>query len=91
MSLSSLSDVGRKTDQAQFFYSDPNVPNVGKVELSWVNTPLPPIHAASKRHEKEMDSTMGEASNGSAPMSGVATSAQEDYDVAEDDDRWMAE
>ena len=39
----------------QFFYGSKHIPGVGKVELSWVTTPLPPATAFAKPPLEEGD------------------------------------
>ncbi|KAF4632222.1 hypothetical protein G7Y89_g5900 [Cudoniella acicularis] len=67
------------------------VPSVGKVDLAWVSTPLPPINLASIKTE---DITMDEGdammmATDSSPAHGVHDREQVeniDYDVADDND-----
>ncbi|KAL8886448.1 MAG: hypothetical protein Q9215_005854 [Flavoplaca cf. flavocitrina] len=77
----------RKTAE-RFMYGTKNIPSVGKVELAWVNTP-PPVRPATKQ-DGDDDAVMGNAdTNGNQPST-TAEAAEVDYDVAEEDDRWLA-
>ncbi|KAI9842834.1 MAG: hypothetical protein M1837_006855 [Sclerophora amabilis] len=74
-------------------YGASDIPSVGKVEISWVNTPLPPVPVPSKRSAEPSVQT---ASLGDEMMRDHEAATEdahknEDYDVAEDDDRWMVE
>ncbi len=71
----------------KFMYGSTEIPSVGKVEFSWVNTPLPPVLVTPK--QQDGDTTMAEG-DGAAVVDG-ARNADVDYDVAEDDDRWLVE
>lgn len=79
-------------------YGLPNgeIPSVGKVELAWIQTPLPPVNlskpeaaTASKMEDVEGDAMAEDSSpthgNGGA---GAANDQREDidYDVADDND-----
>ena len=84
----------------KFMYGDTDIPSVGKVELAWVNTPLPPVGSATAVKQQDGDAHMPDRDgdgSGSATATvdgGVRAAvavAEVDYDVAEDDDRWMAE
>ncbi|KAI9667052.1 MAG: hypothetical protein M1829_005593 [Trizodia sp. TS-e1964] len=76
----------------RFMYGPTELPSIGKVELSWVNTPsaaslLPssttnPLPAPSKAPSPAFDTPMQDTHEADAIK-------QEDYDVAEDDDRWI--
>ncbi|KAI4162482.1 MAG: hypothetical protein LQ342_003897 [Letrouitia transgressa] len=70
-----------------FMYGGKNIPSIGPVELSWINTPLAPASLGNKFNS---DVDMG---TGSSKMNGdhaEVPAAEVDYDVAEEDDRWMA-
>ncbi|KAI4122140.1 MAG: hypothetical protein LQ341_007332, partial [Variospora aurantia] len=82
-----------------------NIPGVGAVELAWVNSsssssPLPPpgkamATATVKGDDADGDATMGNSgghANGGTTThaSGGVDNVEVDYDVAEEDDRWMA-
>ena len=84
-------------------YSTPGgeIPSVGKVELSWIQTPLPPVTAvtptaaSSKGEDTAMGMYEGDAM-ASGPVNGGSSggqaherqeSANLDYDVA-DDNEW---
>lgn len=77
----------RKTAE-RFMYGTKNIPSVGKVELAWVNTP-PPVRPATKQ-EGDDDAVMGNADTNGGQPSTTAEAAEVDYDVAEEDDRWLA-
>lgn len=78
----------------QFYVQARNIPHIGKVELSWVpnvqtgSVPVTPISAA-------MDVTMGEKVENEAndvkmdDGNDNGGRAEVDYDVADDDDRWL--
>lgn len=70
-------------------YGSKNIPSVGKVELAWVNTPLPPVQSATKL-DTDDDATMGNTNTISNQQTTTAEVGEVDYDVAEEDDRWMA-
>lgn len=75
-------------------YGTKDIASVGKVELAWVNTPLPPVAAVKKADPEDGDTGMegasaeGDTSNGGKA---AAVAPEVDYDVAEEDDRWMIE
>lgn len=83
-------------------YSSKDIPGVGEVEYSWFNDPLPP---AAQPPVKALvgDGDVGMAGTGDEGDKNGGTSASGgaggggggaevlDYDVAEEDDRWMAE
>ncbi|KAI9874638.1 MAG: hypothetical protein M1830_009530 [Pleopsidium flavum] len=71
----------------KFMYGSTEIPSVGKVEFSWINMPLPPVTVTPKQQDGDTNMTEGD---GAAVAEGART-ADVDYDVAEDDDRWMAE
>ncbi|KAI9757241.1 MAG: hypothetical protein M4579_003541 [Chaenotheca gracillima] len=82
----------------KFFYGTTEIPSVGKVEVSWVNTPLPPVtlpapNAASpSAGTSSMDKGGDESMQDPGMAGGDDSHKNEDYDVAEeDDDRWMVE
>ncbi|KAL2352546.1 CCCH zinc finger and RRM domain-containing protein [Cryomyces antarcticus] len=66
-----------------FIASAKDIPHIGKVELSWVTTPLPLITPAPVQ-QGDGDVAMGDGSN-VAGEKGLDV----DYDVADDEDRWM--
>ncbi|KAL8725485.1 MAG: hypothetical protein Q9166_007323 [cf. Caloplaca sp. 2 TL-2023] len=78
----------RKTAE-RFMYGTKNISSVGKVDLTWVNTPLPPAQSATKLDADE-DSTMGNTDTKGNQQTTTVDVAEVDYDVAEEDDRWMA-
>lgn len=75
-------------DVMQFLNAGGDIPGVGKVELSWINTPLPPVSVPQQQKITQDGDT---AMAGAAATGAVADGAKPDveYDVAEDDDRWM--
>ena len=82
----------------KFMYGTKDIPSVGKVEFAWVNTPLPPVAATAVKQavdEGDGDTGMGEASadgdNGGKAEDGQTVVMEPDYDVAEEDERWMVE
>lgn len=74
------------------------LPSAGKVELSWVKTPLPPVTQAAKptiiKTEEDTNMDEGDAMAASSPARGAgghAEGGQEqqdnlDYDVADEND-----
>jgi len=70
-------------------YGSTEIPSVGKVEFAWVNTPLPPMIPRAK--SQDGDTHMADHEHEGSAMADGARTADVDYDVAEDDDRWMAE
>jgi hypothetical protein len=70
------------------------IPSVGKVELSWIQTPLPPVNIAKAIIKTENgDDTSMEEGDAMAPVSSPAHQAHGheqaeniDYDVADDND-----
>lgn len=84
----------------KFMYSTPEIPSVGKVELAWVQTPLPPVAVpnaakpapAVKTENTKEDVQMGEgdAMAHSPARAGGGNGEIEtvDYDVADDSD-WV--
>lgn len=65
-----------------------DIPSVGKLEFEWVNTPLPPVKALKK---EDGDTGMGGASADGDNSVDKGAGMEVDYDVAEEDDRWMVE
>ncbi|KAI9769759.1 MAG: hypothetical protein M1840_003752 [Geoglossum simile] len=77
----------------KFIYSGSDIPGVGKVDLSWINTPLPPV-AANKQTQEVFTLPLSSATShdGGDAADGDMHKTTEDYDVAEDDDdRWMVQ
>ncbi|KAH0565436.1 hypothetical protein GP486_001170 [Trichoglossum hirsutum] len=77
-----------------FIHGGSEIPGVGKVELSWVNTPLPPVAVNKQPPHEAFTSVSAPTTNDgdTAMVDGDIHKAAEDYDVAEDDDdRWMAQ
>ena len=77
----------------KFIHSSKDIPSVGKVDFAWVNTPLPPVSGLGSTKQSgangDGDTGMGDA-NGDGDNS-MKHAVEVDYDVAEDDDRWMVE
>ena len=85
----------------QFIYGTTDIPSVGKVELAWVNTPLPPVTptqplpgTAGKtevvKPGEDTTMTSNDPPNGSNGVVKPSLNPHEDYDVAEEDeDRWI--
>ncbi|MCJ1389679.1 hypothetical protein MMC18_002536 [Xylographa bjoerkii] len=84
----------------KLMYGPKDIPGVGKVEFSWVNTPLTPVVLPATKQEED---GVGDAE---MDMGGVAAESEDgrdngggghhghgqaevDYDVAEEDERWM--
>ncbi|KAL8938322.1 MAG: hypothetical protein Q9216_003960 [Gyalolechia sp. 2 TL-2023] len=78
----------RKTAE-RFMYGTKNIPSVGAVELAWINTPLPPVRPTEKGDVDE-DTIMSSSNPSGEQPTTNAEAAEVDYDVAEEDDRWMA-
>ena len=74
----------------KLMYGPKDIPGVGKVELSWVNTPLPPVTfpAAKLDGDLEMGGVGPNEENGDGGRDGHHAAQEVDYDVAEEDDRW---
>lgn len=70
-------------------YGTKNIPSVGTVELAWVNTPLPPVKPTAKS-DVDGDAMMGNSSTNGDQHENPTEPVEVDYDVAEEDDRWMA-
>ncbi|MCJ1403825.1 hypothetical protein MMC11_007048 [Xylographa trunciseda] len=84
----------------KLMYGPKDIPGVGKVEFSWVNTPLPPVVLPAAKQEEdgvgdadmEMGGVAAESEDGRDHGGGGHhghAPAEVDYDVAEEDDRWM--
>ncbi len=71
-------------------YGSKNILAVGKVELAWVSTPLPPVRSATKMDTDDDAAMSNTETNGNQPSTTTAEATEVDYDVAEEDDRWMA-
>ena len=71
-------------------YGPKDIPGVGKVEFSWLNTPLPPVTlpAAKLDGDLEMGGLGTDQENGDGGRDGHHGAQEVDYDVAEEDDRW---
>ena len=73
-------------------YGPKDLPGVGKVEFSWVNTPLPPVTVKPDGDgEMEMEGVEREREEdgGGHEGAGMGAGGEVDYDVAEEDERWM--
>lgn len=75
----------------QFIYGTKDIPGVGKVELGWVNTPLPPVKLNTKSVDATLDSKDTGMGDANADGDNGDKAGEVDYDVAEEDDRWMVE
>jgi hypothetical protein len=67
-------------------YGTKDIPGVGKVEFSWVNTPLPLV-----KIKVDEDVDMVDVKGEDADDGGICRDhggGEDDYDVAEEDDRW---
>ncbi|KAL9121064.1 MAG: hypothetical protein Q9187_002379 [Circinaria calcarea] len=78
----------------RFIYGPKEIPSIGRLEFAWVHTPLLPVVQPSSRQEgvESVDMDMGGTGadgDNRADLSGQQGSGEVDYDVAEDDDRWM--
>jgi len=83
----------------KLMYGPKDIPGVGKVEFSWVNTPLPPVTLPVPKQEEdgvgdadmEMGGVAAESEDGRENGGGHHGhgAAEVDYDVAEEDERWM--
>lgn len=69
-------------------YGPKDIPSVGRLELSWVNT-----SAAIRPNPKQvaLDGDMGMRDASADGDNGDKAVVEVDYDVAEEDDRWMVE
>ncbi|KAI4222974.1 MAG: hypothetical protein L6R36_005757 [Xanthoria steineri] len=77
----------RKTAE-RFMYGTKNIPAVGKVELAWITTPSATQSAV--KPDADDDTIMSHPdTNGNQPAT-TAEAPEVDYDVAEEDDRWLA-
>jgi len=69
------------------------LPSVGKVELAWVQTPLPPINLSApvKSEDSAMDEGDAMVPTFTPAHADVKREQVEnlDYDVAEDDNEWI--
>ena len=99
----------------KFMFGSKDIPGVGKVELAWVNGPLPSVASSAVKSEHDSDGKMkiegnggtggktgdnakvkeegdgdGDGAKGNGHVIVPEAAADVDYDVAEDDDRWMA-
>lgn len=64
-------------------YGSKDIPSVGKLEFSWVNMSTPPIRPNPKPMTFEGNGGMRDVTTDDKITTDV------DYDVAEEDDRWM--
>jgi RNA-binding protein 26 len=83
-----------EAEKVMYGVENNDIPGIGKVELSWIQTPLPPIDLAKTiiRAENGEDTPMDEG-DAMAPISSPAHHAPGheqteniDYDVADDND-----
>ncbi len=71
----------------KFMYGTKDIPSVGKLDFEWVNTPLPPVKVVKKDDgDTGMAGASADGDNSADKGLGVG---EVDYDVAEEDDRWM--
>jgi RNA-binding protein 26 len=78
----------------KFMYGirDGEIPGAGKVEMTWVSTPLPPVNLSVKKEDEEMQSMEMDASpqHGAGAGASVTSGQREmenlDYEVADDED-----
>lgn len=70
-------------------YGPKDIPSVGRLEFSWVNTSVP-LHRPNLK-QMALDGDMGMRDASAEGDSGDKAVAEVDYDVAEEDDRWMVE
>ncbi|MCJ1437876.1 hypothetical protein MMC27_007263 [Xylographa pallens] len=84
----------------KLMYGPKDIPGVGKVEFSWINTPLPPVVMPAAKHDEDgvgdADMDMGGVTADSEDGRDIGAGghhghgqAEVDYDVAEEDERWM--
>ena len=72
----------------QFIYGPKEIPSAGKVDFSWVNTPLPSAAAVQSFGDRDTGMTNASLDGDNHADKGAG---EVDYDVAEEDDRWMVE
>jgi hypothetical protein len=73
-------------------YGPKDLPGVGKVDFSWVNMPLPPVAVkpdGGGAMEMEGVEREREEDGGGHEGAGMGAGGEVDYDVAEEDERWM--
>ncbi|KAI9811885.1 MAG: hypothetical protein M1827_005236 [Pycnora praestabilis] len=81
----------------KFFYGPSEIPSVGKLEFSWINMPLPPITSlpsATTSTKQQQDTNQQQQNDGDSTIAEGDAGPRHvdvDYDVADDDDRWMVE
>ena len=77
----------------KFIYGTKDVPSVGKLEFEWIDVPLPPAKVVKKDDgDTGMTGASADGNNGMDKGMGMGGGGAEvDYDVAEEDDRWMVE
>lgn len=74
----------------QFMYGTKDIPMVGKLEFSWVNTPTQLIRPNNQK-QATVDGDTGMRDAAADGDNSDKAAAEVDYDVAEEDDRWMVE
>lgn len=74
----------------QFMYGAKDIPGVGKVELTWMYDP-PATIARSNPKQSTPGGDIGMGGASADGDNGDKGAADVDYDVAEEDDRWMVE
>lgn len=75
-------------------YGSKEIPLIGRLEFTWINTPLHPVVVPSSRHDgaENGDTEIGDSNadgDNRGDLGGQQGVGEVDYDVAEDDDRWM--
>ena len=83
-------------------YGPKDIPGVGRVEFAWVNTPLLPVTLKQdgggdmemEGVERQIEEDRGEHAGGGFGHEGGGgheggAGGEVDYDVAEEDERWM--
>ncbi|KAI9798495.1 MAG: hypothetical protein M1833_004762 [Piccolia ochrophora] len=77
----------------KFAYGSAEIPSVGKLEIAWVSNPTTQTPTSTKPGiVAGAVSTDGDTSmQGDGSKEEIQRGLNEDYDVAEDDDRWMVE
>ena len=74
----------------KFMYGGKDIPGVGNLEFAWVSTPVPPIKVEKVDAAGDTDMGLPSATMETGGERGNGQQAAEvDYDVAEEDERWM--
>ncbi|KAK6346852.1 hypothetical protein TWF696_006958 [Orbilia brochopaga] len=92
---SQLITFNTRGDAARFYHADPNVPRVGKIEVSWVEAEKSTNGTngdSGDSHDADIELTDSNTENGGGNGNGIAANGLDHYDVydmADDDDsRW---